>query len=158
MISDKGWLARGCRSAALGVAVLLGSCAVTHLQTPTITLVSVDLADVQIQEQHFTVHLHAQNPNDRPLPIKSVSGTLEIAGVKVGQGKSVAPFSVPARGEADFDLLVTTNLATSVPNLLLRVLQRGELPDYHVSGWVNPDIALLPPIPFTKSGQITIPQ
>jgi hypothetical protein len=32
------------------------------------------------------------------------------------------------------------------------------MPDYQVSGWVNPDIALVPPIPFSHSGKITIPE
>jgi hypothetical protein len=72
------------------------------------------------------------------------------------------PFTVPAKGETKFDALVTTNVTTSVPSLLPKllssVLQHGELPDYHVSGWVNPDIALVPPIPFSHSGRITIPQ
>jgi len=158
MISEPRRSTPGRLSAALGVAAFLSACALSHLQAPVITLVSVELADLQIQEQHFTVRLHAQNPNDRPLPIKSVSATLQIAGVEVGQGKSAAPFSVPAHGDAEFDLLVTTNIATSLPNLLRRVLQRGQLPEYQVSGWVNPDMALLPPIPFAKSGQIVIPQ
>jgi LEA14-like dessication related protein len=143
---------------ACTAAMLLGSCAVMHLQAPAISLTSVELTDVQIDQQQFSVHLHVQNPNDRPLPIKSVSCTLEVEGVEVGQGKSVAPFSVPANGDSDVEMLVTTNFATSVPNLLLRVVQRKQLPEYHLSGWVNPDKALLPPIPFSKSDQITIPQ
>jgi hypothetical protein len=54
-------------------------------------------------------------------------------------------------------MIVTTSLATSVPNLLMRVVQRGELPTYRLSGKVNPDIQWLPPIPFSKSGQVTVP-
>jgi LEA14-like dessication related protein len=138
--------------------LLLAGCAVTHLQAPAISLTSVQLTDVQIDQQQFNVQLHVQNPNDRPLPIKSVSCTLEIEGVEVGQGKSTGPFTVPANGDSDVEMLVTTNLANSVPNLLLRVVQRKQLPEYHLSGWVNPDIALLPPIPFSKSDRITIPQ
>jgi len=156
MFTDKRRTTSSNLIAALGLAVLLSACALSHLQAPAITLVSVELTDLQIQEQHFKVRLHAQNPNDRALPIKSVSCTLKIEGVEVGQGKSAAPFSIPAHGNTDVDLLVTTNFATSVPNLLRLVLQRGGLPEYHVSGWVNPDIALLPPIPFARSGQIAL--
>ena len=139
-------------------ATLLGGCALTHLQAPAISLTSVELTEVQLDQQQFAVHLHVQNPNDRPLPIKSVSCTLQIEDVEVGQGKSVAPFTVPANGDIDVEMLVTTNFANSVPNLLLRVVQSKQLPEYHLSGWVNPDIALLPPIPFSKTDQITIPQ
>jgi LEA14-like dessication related protein len=143
---------------ACAAVILICGCAVMHLQPPAISLTSVELADVQVDQQQFQVQLHVQNPNDRPLPIKSVSCTLEVEGVEVGQGKSTAPFTVPANGESDVEMLVTTNFASSVPNLLLRVVQRKQLPEYHLSGWVNPDKALMPPIPFSKSDRITIPQ
>jgi len=156
--------ARGQRSASrlvavLGVALLTGAC--VHLQAPAVNLVAVELADVQLDEQHFNVRLHVDNPNDRPLPIKSVSCTLQVQGVELGEGRSTAPFTVPAGGETEFDALVTTNVMKSVPSLLAKLLltlqQQGDLPDYRVSGWVNPDIALVPPIPFSHSGKITIP-
>jgi LEA14-like dessication related protein len=100
-----------------------------------------------------------QNPNDRALPIKSVKCALEIQGVEVGQGEITEPFNVPAHGESDVDMTVTTNAAASLPNLVLRLVQGGatQLPTYRLSGSVNPDITLLPPIPFSKSGQIALP-
>jgi len=151
-------LTRARLAAACSAGILLGSCAVMHLQAPAVSLTSVELTDVQIDQQQFRVQLHVQNPNDRPLPIKSVSCTLQVEGVEVGQGKSAGAFTVPANGETDVEMLVKTNFATSVPNLLLRVVQRKELPEYHLSGWVNPDYALIPPIPFSKSDRITIQQ
>jgi len=143
-------------AALFALGGLFAACALTKMQAPAIALVSVELTDVQIDKQRFKVRLHVQNPNDRALPIKSVSCTLQVEGVEVGRGESAEPFSVPAHGETDFDMLVSTNLATSVPNLLLRVVQRRDLPAYHLSGWVNPDATLLPPVPFAKSGQITL--
>ena len=127
-----------------------------HFQAPAVTPTAVELVEAELFEQRFKVQLHVQNPNDRALPIKSLSCSLEIEGVEVGKGESAGAFNVPAQGESDFDMIVTTNLATSVPNLLMRVVQRGDLPTYRLSGWVNPDIGLLPPIPFSKSGQVTV--
>jgi LEA14-like dessication related protein len=138
-------------------AALLSACAVMHLQAPDITPTAVELMEVQLDQQRFKVALHVQNPNDRALPIKSVNCTLEIQGVEVGRGESSVPFSVPAHGESDFDMIVTTNVATSMPNLVIRLARGGELPSYRLSGSVNPDITLLPPIPFSKSGQLTLP-
>lgn len=143
----------------VGVAVLL--CACVHLQPPAINLIAVELGEVQLQEQNFKVRLHVDNPNDRELPIKSVSCRLKVQGVEVGEGKSTQPFTVPAHGETEFDALVTTNVLQSVPALLPKLLssvQQGGMPDYVVSGWVNPDIAIVPPIPFSYSGKITIPE
>jgi LEA14-like dessication related protein len=142
--------------AVLGVAILSGGCALTHLQAPAITPGSVELTEAALDRQRFTVHLHVENPNDRPLPVKSVSCTLQIEGVDVGKGKSAEPVTVPAHGDADFDMLVETNFVTSVPDVLRRLIQRGDLPQYTFSGWVHPDVALLPPIPFSKSGQIAM--
>jgi LEA14-like dessication related protein len=147
-----------CRlSQTAGIALLLGGCALTSLQTPTITPETVELTDAGLDQQQFRVQIHVQNPNDRPLPIKSVSCNLQVEGVDVGKGKSSQPFSVPAHGDADFDMVVTTNLAASVPNLLGRLISGGQLPRYQFSGWVNPDITLIPPIPFSKSGQLGTP-
>jgi LEA14-like dessication related protein len=152
------WRHRLLRSLA-GVALLLSACAVFHFQAPNITPTAVELIDVQLNEQRFKVKLHVENPNDRALPIKSAHCTLELEGVEVGRGETTAPFNVAAHGETDFDMVVTTNFASSVPDLLLRVARRGQLPDvsYRVSGSVNPDVTLLPPIPFAKSGKFTLP-
>jgi len=136
---------------------LLSACSLMHLQAPDINPTSVELVDAQITEQRFKVGLHVLNPNDRALPIKSVSCALQIEGVEVGHGESTAPFNVPAHGESDFDMVVTTNLGMSIPNLAMKLFRGGELPSYRVSGTVNPDITLLPPIPFSKSGQLTLP-
>jgi LEA14-like dessication related protein len=142
----------------LAPAILVSACAVTRLQAPDVQPTSVELMDAQLDEQRFKVGMHVQNPNDRALPIKSVNCTLEVQGVEVGHGGTVAPFNVPAHGETDVDMIVTTNVAASVPNLILRFAQEGaQLPSYRLSGSVNPDIAWLPPIPFAKSGQITLP-
>jgi LEA14-like dessication related protein len=156
MIAERRWRRRG-RVVLAAAAVFLGACAAVHFQTPDITPTAVELVDAQITEQRFKVTLHVQNPNDRALPIKSVDCSLEIQGVEVGRGESTAPFSVPAHGESDFDMIVTTNAANSLPNLIVRLVRGGELPSYRLSGSVNPDIAWLPPIPFWKSGQITLP-
>lgn len=144
-------------SQAVGVTLLLGGCALTNLRAPTVTPQAVELTDVQLDEQQFRVQLHVQNPNDRALPIKSVSCTLQVEGVDVGKGQSAQPFSVPAHGDTDFEMVVTTNLVATVPNLLRRIITGGDLPKYQFSGWINPDITLLPPIPFSKSGQLAIP-
>ncbi len=138
-------------------ALTAGGCSVMRLQAPDITPTSVELLDAQVTGQRFKVGMHVQNPNDRALPIKSVNCTLEIEGIEVGRGESTAPFSVPAHGESDVDMLVTTNLAMSVPNLAMKLFRGGDLPSYRLSGSVNPDITLLPPIPFSKSGQLALP-
>lgn len=144
--------------AVLAPTMLLSACALTRLQAPDVQPTSVELMEVALDQQRFKVGMHVQNPNDRDLPIKSANCTLEIQGVEVGRGEIDGPFRVPAHGEIDIDMVVTTNAMASLPNLLVRLAQGGaQLPSYRLSGSVNPDIAWLPPIPFAKSGQITLP-
>jgi LEA14-like dessication related protein len=140
--------------AILGAASVLGGCGLTRLQAPAVTPETIEATDIQLDQQLFKVRLHVQNPNDRSLPIKSVSCNLQVEGVDVGKGESSEPFTIPALGDQEFEMIVTTHFATSAPNLLARVLARGRAPEYRFSGWVNPDIALIPPIPFAKSGQL----
>ena len=140
-----------------GAALLLSACATFHFQAPNVTPTAVELMDVALDRQRFKVAMHVENPNDRALPIKWVHCSLEVEGVEVGQGEINEPFNVPAHGETDVGMVVTTNIAKTVPDLLLRIASRGELPSYRLSGTVNPDITLLPPIPFSKSGQIELP-
>jgi LEA14-like dessication related protein len=139
------------------LVVLLGACSLMQLKAPDITPTAVEVMDIQVTQQKFKVALHVQNPNDRSLPIKSANCTLQVQGVDVGHGETTEPFEVPAHGASDVDMIVTTNLATTVPNLVMRILSNGDLPTYRLSGSVNPDITLLPPIPFSKSGQLTLP-
>ena len=140
-----------------GLAILLGACAAMHFQAPNVTPTNVELVEAQMFEQRFKVRLHVENPNDRDLPIKSANAKLRIEDVEVGQGETAQPFTVPARGATDFDMIVTTNFATSLPGLFTRVIRGGDLPHYQLSGWVHTDIGMLPPIPFSKSGQIAPP-
>jgi len=159
MRAPRDFRPHGVLGSLCAVALFLSGCAAMHFQAPDITPTAVELMDAQLNQQLFKVTLHVQNPNDRALPIKSANCTLEIEGVEVGRGETTAPFNVPPHGETDFDMVVTTNFAASVPNLLLGIARRGQLPDvsYRLSGSVNPDITLLPPIPFAKSGQFTLP-
>jgi LEA14-like dessication related protein len=150
------WPHRVLRSLA-GVALSLSACAVFHFQAPDVTPTAVELMDVALDQQRFRVALHVGNPNDRALPIKWVHCSLQVEGVEVGQGEINEPFNIPAHGETDVNMVVKTNIAKSVPDLLFRIASRGQLPSYRLSGTVNPDITLLPPIPFSKSGQIELP-
>ena len=143
-------------SATLGAGLVLGGCAYSHLQAPAVTPGAVELTEVALDRQRFLVHLHVENPNDQALPVKWVHCTLQVEGVDVGKGETTDPVNIPAHGDADFDMLVTTDFITSMPNVLRRLAQSGDPPQYHFSDWVNPDKALLPPIPFSKSGQVEL--
>jgi LEA14-like dessication related protein len=155
-------MARASRSAvaalagALASAVLLAACALIGppLQKPQLSLVGVELRQAQLMEQRFVVRLRVQNPNDRALPIRGIECAMELAGERFGNGTSAAAFTVPARGEAVFDMLVVTNLAASLSRLLPQLTDAREPLDYRLVGTVSTDLAFLRSIPFDQRGEL----
>lgn len=143
---------------ALTAVLLLSGCALTpKLTPPTLTVVDVQLQGSDLWEQHLKVRMHVQNPNDRALPIKGLEYTLEVEGQQFASGQSAASFIVPARGEAEFDMNVTTNLAGT----LLRLLARGsdtlsQSVAYRLTGKVSLSEGLLRSLPFDEHGEFKL--
>ena len=144
--------------AAPALALLLSGCALTpRLTPPTLTVADVQLQGSDLWEQHLRVRMHVQNPNERALPVKSITYTLEVEGEALATGESAASFVVPAQGEAEFDMNVTTNLAGT----LLKLIGRGsgglsQPVAYHLSGRVALSSGLLRSLPFDERGEFKL--
>jgi LEA14-like dessication related protein len=142
----------------LTAVLLLGGCALTpRLIPPTLTVVDVQLQGSDLWEQHLKVRMHVQNPNDRALPIKGLEYSLQVEGQQFASGESAASFIVPARGEAEFDMNVTTNLAGT----LLKLLARGsdtlsQSVAYRLTGKVSLSEGLLRSLPFDERGEFKL--
>jgi LEA14-like dessication related protein len=142
----------GSRPAAVLLALMLCGCA-PHLERPELSIAGVQLQGTTVWEQHLRVRVHVHNPNDRPLPVKSIGYTLEVMGQPAASGQSDAGFVVPAQGDAEFDMSVTTNLAGALLQLLARGSQAlsQEVP-YRLAGKVELSQGLLRSIPFDQRG------
>jgi LEA14-like dessication related protein len=104
------------------------------------------------------VRMRVQNPNDRVLPIKGLSYTLEVAGTELANGVSAASFRVPAFGEAEFDMNVTANMISIITQLMSRkdgLKQADEVP-YRLVGKVQLSEGLLRTIPFEEKGSFKL--
>src|SRR5262249_49778317 len=124
------------RLALLIVASVLPGCAlfVPKLEMPALSIVGVELERGDLFEQHLKVRMRVDNPNARELPVKGLSYTLEIGGEQLAHGESAASFTVPARGEADFDMSVTANMAGAFVRLLSHP---GDDIEYRLAGRVT---------------------
>ncbi|HKZ74695.1 MAG TPA: LEA type 2 family protein [Steroidobacteraceae bacterium] len=136
-------------------AMLLGSCSIfaPRLETPRLSIVNVEMQEGGLWEQRLKVRMRVQNPNERTLPIKGLSYTLEVAGEDFARGVSAAAFTVPALGEAEFDMNVTANMASA----LVRLLGKGDesltdAVDYRLVGKVSLAEGMLRSIPFEERG------
>jgi len=143
--------ARGMRHALLAALLSASGCSLLapHLERPELSVIGVQLLKGDLLHQELKVRLQVHNPNDRELPIKRLAYALDLDGQQFAHGESYASFVVPARGDAEFDMSVSANLASVV----LRVLSQSgnELP-YHISGEITLSSGLLRAIPFDDRG------
>ncbi|MGH8261736.1 MAG: LEA type 2 family protein [Steroidobacteraceae bacterium] len=148
----------GAAAALLGLLGLLAGCSLLmpRLETPRLSIVSVTLERSDLLAQHLKVRMQVENPNDRALPVKGLEYTLYVEGEEAAHGVSDASFTVPALGDAQFDMDVTANMAGT----LLRLLGRGGDAhggiDYRIAGKVELSQGLLRSIPFEQHGAFSL--
>ncbi len=146
------------RASALFAVVLLAGCAALapHFEHPRLFLIGVEVKDATLGEQHFRVRMRVQNPNDRALPVRGIDYTIRLGDEDFGAGSTVSEFVVPARGEADFEMLVTTNLAATLWKVLPRLKDSSQRLEYRLLGKVRTDLAFLHTIPFDERGSFPV--
>ena len=145
---------------ALAALLLSAGCAGfgSRLEPPKLSVVGVEIVRGDLFEQRFKARMRIQNPNDRSIAVRGVSYTLHIGGEELGRGLSGSSFTVPALGEAEFDMLVTVNLAGTVMRLLERARSDG-LPDslsYRLRGEVKLSEGFVRTIPFDEKGAVKL--
>jgi LEA14-like dessication related protein len=134
-------------------ALLLASCALApKFETPRLSIIDVQVVSGGVWEQHLKVRVRVQNPNNRALPVKGLEYTLQIEGEEFGSGESAASFLVPARGEAEFDMNVTTHLAGTLLKLLGRGSEALSHVAYRLSGQISLSQGWWRSIPFEERG------
>ena len=136
--------------------LLLSACSVLlpRWQTPTLSVVNVQMGRSDLLQQHLQVRMSVHNPNDRDLPVKGLNYALEVNGEECAHGESGASFVVPARGDAEFDMNVTANAAA----VLLRLFTHGngQSAEYRIHGKVELSSGLLRAVPFDQHGEVQL--
>ena len=150
----------GLAACLMSAIVLLSGCAglSPRLETPKLSIVSVELIKGDLFEQRLRARMRVQNPNDRELAVKGLTYTIEVGGEEFGRGMSGSSFTVPRMGEAEFDMNVTANLAGTLLRLASRA-DKGGMPetlDYRIAGKVSLASGLLRSIPFEEKGTLKL--
>jgi LEA14-like dessication related protein len=145
-------------SVSLAASALLGGCSlfVPKLETPQLSVVSVELQKSDLWEQHLKVRMRVVNPNDRPIPVKGLVCALEVQGQELAHGVSGASFNVPALGEAEFDMNMTANMAGALIKLLGKGDSLGDEIAYRITGKISLSEGLLRSIPFEDHGKFRL--
>lgn len=136
----------------------VGGCSLflPKLETPKLSVVSVELQKSDLWEQRMRVRMRVANPNDRPIPVKGLTVALEVQGQELAHGVSGASFNVPALGEAEFDMNMTANMAGTLLKLLGSGRQLGDELDYRIRGKISLASGILRSIPFEDSGKFKL--
>ncbi len=135
-------------------ALVIAGCSLAHFESPRLSVVKIDLLDSDILSQHFKLRLRVQNPNDRELPVRGITLKLELAGEPFGDGVSGENFVVPAHGEAEFDLQLTTNLAGALMHYIGKKDKGADSIEYRLSGKVDLASGFVRSIPFNDTGKL----
>ena len=141
------------KALASTIALLaLSGCAlfVPKLQEPHLSVVGIELQKGSLWQQKLRMRMHVDNPNDRVLPIKGITYTLDVNGQEFAHGESAASFVVPPLGEAEFDMNMTANMAGTIISLL----SHGNDPnvEYHLAGKISLSHGWLHSVPFDQRG------
>ena len=147
------------RIAALLMWMLLCSgCALTsNFAPPKFEIVSVAMISGDVFSQQFRIRLHVQNPNNLEMAVKKIEYKLYLQGDSFAEGTSEQPFVVPASGETEFDMAMSTNFVSS----LVRVLGTlNDSPDnkmqYKFAGKVYLSKGVVKTIPFNEVGSVVL--
>jgi len=83
---------------AFGLALLCAcKSLLPKLEAPQLTVIAIHLGPTgNMQQQQARLTLHAVNPNDRAIPIRSIDCTLELESTPFAEGKTAAAFVLPA--------------------------------------------------------------
>jgi LEA14-like dessication related protein len=141
----------------LALVALLPGCTSLggDLVAPRLSLVGVQMLSTDMFAQKFKVRVLVQNPNDLELPVRGLEYQIIMMGDSFADGVSNDVFLLPARGEAEFDMLVTTNFVSSFGRLLSRA-GGGKLEniEYEITGKIYVDKGVLRRIPFNHRGTV----
>jgi LEA14-like dessication related protein len=137
--------------------VLLAACTSmgSKLESPRLSLVGIQVMSADMFAQRFKVRVLVVNPNEIELPVRGLEYQILLMGDSFADGTSNDVFLLPAKGEAEFDMLVTTNFVSAFGRLLSRV-GGGKLEniEYEISGKIYVEKGILRKIPFTHQGTV----
>jgi LEA14-like dessication related protein len=142
---------------AVACAALVAACSTlpSNLVAPDVEVAGVQMLSTDMFAQRFKLRMKVVNPNDLELPVTGLEYTVIMMGDRFAEGVSNEAFLLPAKGEAEFDMMVTTNFVSSFGRLLSRA-GGGKLEDidYEIAGKVFVDKGMLRKIPFNHRGTV----
>ncbi len=149
----------GLRTVSLVAIAAMSGCAGMDpvISSPSVRLTSVEMTDVDFDQQTFLLGFDVSNPNPFPLPVKSVRYRVRLGEQRFASGETQGSFTVPSEGNGDFMISVELDLLKTTSNLFSLIRSgTGRHIDYELSGSFAVDIPFAKPLEFSNSGSIEI--
>jgi LEA14-like dessication related protein len=129
----------------------------SNLVAPEVNLIGIQMLSTDMFAQKFKVRVKVTNPNDLEVPVRGLDYQIFLMGDSFAEGNTSDRFVLPAKGEAEFDMTVTTNFVSSLGRLISRV-GGGKLEnlDYEIAGEVLLDKGMVRKIPFNHRGKVDV--
>jgi LEA14-like dessication related protein len=139
-------------------ALCLAACSLVapKFERPTLSVVGIEMVHGNLLQQNFRVKFNIQNPNDRELPVSGLHANLSVGGEPIAQGQNDRAFVVPAKGNIDFDMMITANVALALLKLANSMDKHADTIDYDVSGAASIDLPFLRDLPFHQTGSFSL--
>jgi LEA14-like dessication related protein len=125
-------------------------------ERPALSVVGIEMVNGSLLQQNFRVKFNIQNPNDRALPVSGLHASLSVGGEHIAQGQNDRAFVVPAKGDMEFDMMITANMALALLKLTNKMNQHADSIDYDVSGSASIDLPFLRDLPFHQTGSFSL--
>jgi LEA14-like dessication related protein len=139
--------------------ILLAGCATLRpqLERPDIALVDFGILELGLLQQRYSLTLSVQNPNDRAIPVRGLTYGLEIAGQRFARGVSPKAFTLPAYGETEVEVELTTNLISTLRRLQELMENNEDVVSYRLDGKLDVDATFFDgTLPFENTGEIKL--
>ncbi len=136
--------------------VTLASCETLRQQvnTPEVSLVSVQMAEQQGLRQMFDVTLAVSNPNAIDLSLVGVNYTLALEGLDVVKGSSNNVPTIPAYGEQNIEVRLGIGLLEGI-QFINKLTQKDEPSlDYSLQMQLDTGMPVFGVIPISRSGKL----
>lgn len=134
--------------------LLLSACAGLgqRYESVRVSLVGLEVTEVQLFEQRYGLTLRVQNPNSAALSIDGLSFEVKLNGKPFAHGVSNQAVEIPAYGEEVLKMNIVSSLFRVVDQLRALEQQNGKPVSYRISGHVGL-AGGLGRIPFDQQGE-----
>lgn len=143
---------------ALCTVLALTACASIRpqLEQPNISLANVEIGEIGLLQQRYLLTLTVQNPNNFAIPVRGMSYALQLAGSDFARGVSPKSFSVPAYGETQVQVEMTTNALSILRKLQELLSGKTDAVSYQLTGKLDVGLAGIGTIPFRNAGEFKL--